>query len=90
MHVRQEHTSTSTSDEHERRAIAARLCERGATEWRQAAAVEKGTFGQCIVKHEGRSAKTKSEMVLLLREEHVVDATAVEVGGVLGEEAVSM
>jgi hypothetical protein len=29
-------------------------------------------------------------MVLLLREEHVVDATAVEVGGVLGEEAVSM
>jgi hypothetical protein len=36
----------------------------------------------------------KSEMVLLLREEHVVDATfattAVEVGGVLGEEAVSM
>ena len=42
------------------------------------------------MKHEGRSAKTKSEMVLLLREEHVVDATAVEVGGVLGEEAVSM
>ena len=37
-----------------------------------------------------KAAKTKSEMVLLLREEHVVDATAVEVGGVLGEEAVSM